>query len=220
MTKFRYYFWATYRRKMIDRLLNRNKSLFQGVVLDIGGRDRGMFKKPKDKVTKWIFADSEAKHQPDLVLDVADMSDIDDSSIDVISAMELFEHVLKIDKGLIECHRVLKSSGKFILSVPFMYQIHADPYDYQRWTKEKWQLALKDLGFEIEQFVIMGRFFTLQMEMKKKFVKQLPYFIKVFAYMAYPIFDLLIKLDNLPWVKNNKVLGNYHGGYFIVCKKK
>jgi len=43
------------------------------VVLDIGGRNRGKFIKPKDKVEKWIFADIESKHKPDIVVDVCDI---------------------------------------------------------------------------------------------------------------------------------------------------
>ena len=46
----RYYFWATYRRKILDKLLKENKHYYKGVVLDIGGRDRGKFKKAKDKI--------------------------------------------------------------------------------------------------------------------------------------------------------------------------
>ena len=69
----KYYFWATYRRKLLDKLLEENKSYYKGIVLDIGGRDRGKFKKPKDKVEKWIFADTEDRHQPDIVLDVSEV---------------------------------------------------------------------------------------------------------------------------------------------------
>lgn len=97
--KIRYYLWASYRRRLLDKLQNKYSFLYKGIVLDIGGRDRGMFKKPKDKVEKWIFADIESKHNPDIILDVADMNMFLNSSIDCISAMELFEHVEKIEKG-------------------------------------------------------------------------------------------------------------------------
>ena len=39
------------------------------------------------------FADIESKHNPDIILDVADMNMFLNNSIDYISAMELFEHV-------------------------------------------------------------------------------------------------------------------------------
>jgi hypothetical protein len=56
-----YYFWASYRRKILDDLLEGAKDYYKGIVLDIGGRDRGRLEKPKDRVKKWIFADIEKK---------------------------------------------------------------------------------------------------------------------------------------------------------------
>ncbi len=105
-----YYFWATYRRKILDRLLEEDKHYYKGIVLDIGGRDRGRFEKPKDKVEKWVFADIEEKHKPDIVLDITDMVSINDKSIDVINAIETLEHVEKPERALSECHRVLADS--------------------------------------------------------------------------------------------------------------
>ena len=120
--KIRYYFWASYRRRLLDKLQNKYSFLYKGIVLDIGGRDRGMFKKPKDKVEKWIFADIESKHNPDIILDVADMNSFSNNSIDFINAIELFEHVKNIEKGLEECYRVLKKDGIMFISAPFYIQ--------------------------------------------------------------------------------------------------
>lgn len=205
---------------MLDNLLINHSDLYRGIVLDIGGRDRGIFKKPKDKVDQWIFLDVEDKHHPDIVANVEHLDGIENNSIDVICAMELFEHVANMDSGLNECYRVLRPGGIFILSVPFMYHIHADPYDYQRWTKDKWTLFLKKTGFSIEEFIVMGRFFTLQAEMLRKLVKILPYFLKVFLYLLYPLFDLIAMIDKTHWVRTNHILNNFHGGYFIICRKE
>lgn len=127
-----YYLGATYHRKILDKLLGKNKHYYQGVVLDIGGRDRGRFNKPKHKVEKWIFADIEERHNPDIVLDVCDMNQITSDSIDVINATEIFEHIENPEKGLEECYRVLKKDGVLMLSMPFLFPIHADPPDFQR----------------------------------------------------------------------------------------
>jgi SAM-dependent methyltransferase len=220
MMKRLYYYWgSTNRRKLIDRSLKKHESVFNGVVLDIGGRDRGKFKKPRDKVEKWIFADIEASHNPDIVLDVADMKEVENGSIDVISAMELFEHVEKIDKGLQECHRVLKKKGLMMMSIPFLYRVHADPYDFQRWTEDKWRNELKALGFEKIRVEITGRYFTVLTEMIKTFIHVMPIGIRHFGYLFYPLFDLLSSLDRLKSVQNHSHLGKFHGGYFILCEK-
>lgn len=62
MSDYNYQKWASYRRKMLDYLQDYYKYLYKGVVLDIGGRDRGKFKKPKEKVKDWIFADINPEH--------------------------------------------------------------------------------------------------------------------------------------------------------------
>lgn len=214
-----YYFWASYRRKILDELLEKNKHYYKGIVLDIGGRDRGKFKKPKDKVKKWIFADIEEKHKPDIVLDVANMKDIKDESIDIINAIELFEHVEKIEQGLKECYRILKKDGVMILSVPFLYPIHSDPYDFQRWTEDKWKKILNEIVFKIVKFEITGRYFTVIADMKKAFIKSIPRILRYVLYLSYPLIDLLVTLDNFNIIKKHSKFGKFHGGYFIILRK-
>jgi len=214
-----YYLGTTYRRKLLDKLLEENKCYYKGIVLDIGGRDRGKFKKPKNKVERWIFADIEERYNPDIIIDVCNMKQIQDESIDVINAIELFEHVENPEKGLKECYRVLRKGGVMILSVPFLYPIHADPYDFQRWTEEKWRKVLEEIGFEIEKFEIMGRCFTVLAETERNLIKSLPPPLRWFFYLFYPLLDVLAKLDRFKFVSSHPKLGKFHGGYFIVVRK-
>ena len=214
-----YFFWATYYRKSSDELHEKHADIYHGVVLDIGGRDRGRFEKPKNEVKEWLFADIEKKHDPDIVLDVASMDKIENKSIDIIEANSLFEHVYKIKKGLEECHRVLKDDGKIVITVPFLYPVHADPDDFQRWTWSKWEKELIDLGFTIEVMETMGGFFSLQGDMLKNLIKSFVPGIKHFCCLFFPLIDLLVSLDNFKRVKNNKRIGKYDRGYFIIAKK-
>jgi len=215
-------FSASLRRKMLDRLLNSQSSVFfdNAVVLDIGGRDRGEFKKPKNKVKKWIFADIEPKHNPDIILDVSDMKEIKSDSIDIILASELFEHVEKPEIGLSECFRVLKDKGIMILSIPFLYRIHGDPFDFQRWTDKKWIKELENVGFKIEEFIIMGRYFSVMADNFKFFAQTL------WRFLRYPIYLILFFVDAISWrldktkfIENNHILSSFHGGYFIKIRK-
>lgn len=208
----------SFRRRLLNNFQKKYTSLYKGIVLDIGGRDRGLFKKPKQKVEKWIFADIESAHNPDIVLDVANMNDIFDKSIDVVNAIELFEHVEKIDDGLKECHRVLKDDGLMIISVPFLFQIHGDPYDYQRWTLEKWRMELERNNFKIEKIEIMGRAFTLLADLVRNIFNSLPRPANKVSHILYPFLLLLSKIDNTSFVLKSN-LKNYHGGYFIIAKK-
>jgi SAM-dependent methyltransferase len=214
-----YYFWATYRRKILDRLLEEHKACYKGTVLDIGGRDRGKFRKPRNKVERWIFADVEERHNPDIVLNVEDMGEIASESIDVINAIELFEHVERPEQALKQCYRVLRRGGVMVVSVPFLYPVHADPYDFQRWAQDKWRKELDILGFKIQQFRIMGRFFTVLADLERTFVKSMPRLFRWPFYLLYPLLDLLAKLDELASVIKHPLLGRFHGGYFIVAQK-
>lgn len=219
MKDLQYYLWGSYRRKILDRLLEENKHYYRGTVLDIGGRNRGNFKKPKDKVSKWIFADIEARHNPDIILDVTDMRAIKNEEIDIVNASELFEHVKNPERGLEECFRVLKKNGYLIMSVPYMFPIHSDPYDYQRYTETRWKELLEEIGFTIEKCEIMGRYFTVLADMIRMLIKSIPKGIKYIFYLLYPILDLLVKLDNYRFIQNHTYLGRFHGGYFIIVRK-
>jgi len=219
LTKIRYYLWASYHRKKLDQLQTKHKDIYKGTVLDIGGRDRGSFAKPKDSVKRWIFADIEANHNPDLVIDVTDMrSQIKDHSIDVVNAIELFEHVNQTKKGLKECHRILKDNGAFVIAAPFLYPVHADPFDYQRWTQDKWEDELKAVGFEIQSVEVIGYFFTIYADMIKTSFKLIPHWLRYLRYLLHPLFDVVYWLDR--FCPKSPVLNKYHGGYFIIAKKR
>ena len=222
MIKSNYNYWASYRRQMLDLLQEKYQDLYKGVVLDIGGRDRGNFKKPKDKVEKWIFADINHDRNPDIILDVSNMKQINSNSIDIVNAIELFEHVYEIEKGLRECFRVLKKSGVLILSIPFLFPIHADPNDFQRWTSTKWRIELERIGFKVEKLIIMGKFYTTLAEMYKSKLKSIKkrYFLgKILFPIILPFLNLLIKWDNKSFVKEDPILNYYHAGYFIIARK-
>lgn len=213
-----YFFFASLRRKCLDALLEKHRELYRGVVLDIGGRDRGIFQSPKNMVEKWIITDIEESRLPDVVLDVCDMHTFKNESVDVINALEVFEHVGNPEKGLIECFRVLKKSGAFLVSMPFLYPVHADPNDFQRWTAAKWKSELQKIGFLVETLHPMGYFFTVLADMMKSLNTSLGHF-KYFGFVFYPILHILVYLDQTKFVKNNPTLMSYTTGYFIICRK-
>jgi len=207
---------------MLDVLQEKYNYLYEGIVLDIGGRDLGEYKKPKDKVKKWIFADINKDNNPDIVLDVANMEKIESNSIDVVNAIELFEHVQDIEKGIKECYRVLKENGLLLLSSPFLFHVHADPYDFQRWTSIKWRSELLKNGFKIEKLIVMGKFFSFFAQMIKTMLRSIAAYLykgRLILSTILPFLNLMTRLDNRSFVKNHPVLDNYHYGYFIIARK-
>lgn len=72
-----------------------------------------------------------------------------DEYFDGVICTQVIEHVLHNDALLIEMARVLKPGGYLLLTAPFVWEEHEQPYDFTRFTR----FGLKDLinrsGFEI-----------------------------------------------------------------------
>ncbi len=68
---------------------------------------------------------------------IADAHDLPfgDNSFDCVLAIEVFEHLAVPGKASDELLRVLKPGGLGIVSTPFMFHVHGDPYDFSRLTK-------------------------------------------------------------------------------------
>lgn len=73
----------------------------------------------------------------------------DDSSFDSVLANEVFEHVFNPGEFLTEVNRVLKLNGKFLLTVPFVWDEHEQPHDYARYTSFGLVHILGQYGFEV-----------------------------------------------------------------------
>ena len=58
-----------------------------------------------------------------------------DGEFDLVLCIAVLEHLEDPIKAAHEMRRVLKSGGRIIISVPFMFPIHDAPNDYWRFTK-------------------------------------------------------------------------------------
>ncbi|OGD86897.1 hypothetical protein A2164_00995 [Candidatus Curtissbacteria bacterium RBG_13_35_7] len=211
-----YYFHTTYRRKMIDDALGRYSKYFSGKILDVGGgRVRGMFKKKNEK---WVTVDIEKKFNPDVVASVEKLP-FKNESFNSIKATELFEHVDNFEKGLSECTRVLKKGGLLIISSPFLYPLHPDPFDFQRLSLQKWSNLAKKNGLKILKIEEQGYFFTILGEMIRGLIREMNILpLRYLLYLTFPIIDGLTLFDKVNIVKNSH-LKKFIEGYFIVAKK-
>ncbi len=100
-----------------------------------GGDVADLIKKliaPSSKLTQ---IDISADRNPDIVADACNLHMIADNSVDIVYLIEVLEHIPTPDKAVFEIHRILKKGGKLIMSTPFIFPIHDEPYDYYRYTK-------------------------------------------------------------------------------------
>lgn len=153
--------FISFRRHYLD--FHYSKVNFHGKVLDVGGKKdnkRGTFRPPLDRVESWQYLNLDSSTKPDFECS-ADSIPVEDNSFDFIILSEVLEHLENPDLVLKECQRVLKTSGKIVCTMPFLYSLHADPYDFQRWLPGKIQIEFKKANFEPPKIEAMGGLFAV-----------------------------------------------------------
>jgi SAM-dependent methyltransferase len=71
-----------------------------------------------------------------------------DAAYDVVVAFQVLEHSAQPVPLLRECHRVLKPGGVLFATLPFVFEYHAVPGDFRRWTTEGIAEELASVGFQ------------------------------------------------------------------------
>lgn len=72
-----------------------------------------------------------------------------DSVFDTLLLLDVLEHLPDPALALREAHRVLRPCGTLILQVPFLYPLHDEPHDFQRWTIYGLRRILIGQGFDV-----------------------------------------------------------------------
>lgn len=84
----------------------------------------------------------------DIVADAHELP-FPDGSFDAVIAIEVFEHLRDPKLATSEIHRVLRPGGRAIVTVPFMFRVHGDPHDYQRFTSSGLEALFRE-SFEAD----------------------------------------------------------------------
>jgi len=73
----------------------------------------------------------------------------ENDSFETVFSTQVLEHVFEQQQMINEAYRVLKQGGSLILSVPFTWELHEEPYDFFRITKYGLKEMFEKSGFEI-----------------------------------------------------------------------
>lgn len=133
----------------------------QMVVYDVGCGEKPFEKFLQDKVAKHIGVDIEDGFYNKSHIDIVGTAyevPVDSNEADAVISTQVIEHLEKPVEALTEAHRLLKEGGVLFLSFPFLYPVHAAPYDFMRYTDFYIQNTLKDIGFEIVENHHVGGF--------------------------------------------------------------
>lgn len=105
----------------------------------------------------------------DIVADITESIPLNDGVCDIVILSNTLEHLKNPMTTLRECHRILKKGGLIIGTVPFLLQVHQEPYDFHRYTNFMLEYMLAQCGFSHGEVRPLGNVFHVWQAMTKKF---------------------------------------------------
>ena len=72
-----------------------------------------------------------------------------DATFDGVLCSQVLEHVFTPERFLAEIRRVLRPDGRLVLTVPFVWDEHEQPYDFARYSSFGLRALLERNGFEV-----------------------------------------------------------------------
>jgi len=141
--------------------LELQKRECSGNILDIGsGKNRAslyrFLRMDKNALIKRL--DVIPDYKPDFLLDIEkDKVLVADGFFDFVFAFSIIEHLADCRNLLKEVHRILKPRGKLLGSMPFLVNVHPDPHDYVRFTREKLEIIFREAGFKEIEIIAIGQ---------------------------------------------------------------
>ncbi len=138
-------------------LFNAIQLYAAGNVLDIGCGNKPYEKMFNGKILKYTGCDiiQSNLNKVDVLCD-ANKIPLENATYDTVFSTQTIEHV-EDHQGLVnEAFRLLKPGGYFIVSGPFTWPLHEEPYDFFRFTKHGFRYVLEKAGFEVVEIKSNG----------------------------------------------------------------
>jgi SAM-dependent methyltransferase len=212
------------RRRYIDEFYAHHVSALPVgcTLLDVGGNKinkRGQFDLSQYPV-QVVYVNLSGQKKPDVQADAAFLP-LSESSFEYVICAELLEHVPDPERVLQEFYRIMVPGGKLLMTVPFLYPIHADPYDYGRYTDFFWKHALRVAGFEPFDIERQGTFHTVLLMYAKLFMNR--FWRRPFRWFAAPFVSgaesLLRWYERRNKVRDDPFLTSFTTGFGVVAVK-
>ena len=132
-------------------------SFASGNLLDVGCGNKPYESLFKNKLNSYVGCDviQSSDNKVDVICKATQL-DFEDRRFDTVFSTQVMEHVDNSDLMMGECNRVLKPGGFLILSVPFCWELHEEPYDFFRFTKYGLQELCTRNNFEVVEIMSNG----------------------------------------------------------------
>jgi len=214
--------YVTYRRLWLDSCLNAFTGEMRGTVLDLGGKrenKRGSFHPPESEAQLWLYLNRDLITKPNVFADVMHVP-LQEKKIDCILCTEVLEHLPNPQACVGEIHRLLRDDGLVFASVPFFYPVHADPYDFQRFTEDGLRLLFKDFkSVEVHRMGGYAGVVGLILELGIPGLDGKSYLIKFMRWSMKWVSRLLFCYDLNMFGKENACWQKFTTGYFLKAVK-
>lgn len=204
-------------KKAIDKYAKSN-------LLDIGCGNKPYESWLVGKIDKYVGCDivQSSSNKVDVIC-AANKIPLESNSFDTILSTQAIEHIEDYEGMINEAFRLLKTNGNFILSGPFYWHLHEEPYDFYRFTKHGFKNILEKAGFEVIEIkenggawatlgLMINHTFGFQNPQASKLVRRIKYIFKRFK--LYVIINKLFSyLDSKDFNTLNTI------NYVVVAKK-
>ncbi|MFA6193778.1 MAG: methyltransferase domain-containing protein [Parcubacteria group bacterium] len=138
----------------------------------------------------------------------------DNESFDHAVSFQVLEHHKSPEKMISEMARTTKGGGFVLISCPFIFGLHEEPNDFQRYTKYKLEDLFKKNNCEVIERREEGSLFSVISMLLNEHIgsfaakNNLCYFLAVFIYLPFLLFQYASLLfDKI--IKSEKIFINY-----------
>jgi SAM-dependent methyltransferase len=138
-------------RSNLYKSIFKYRLLFSGKLLDIGCGDKpyeSLFSNVSSYEGLEIDTTVHLTTKADYFYDGKKLP-FENNSYDSILLNEVIEHVFNPEQLLTEIHRILRNDGKMLITLPFCWDEHEQPYDYARYSSFGIKYLLEKNGFKI-----------------------------------------------------------------------
>lgn len=156
----------------------------RGKLFDIGCGNKPYEIYTENFVTQYIGSDviQSSLHKVDIICEATNIL-TESNAYDTVLSTQVMEHVGHPDKMLQEANRILKDNGHLIISIPFCWELHEEPYDFFRYSKYGLKEMFERNGFEVVYIKANGgkwaAIFQLNINMIYSTFKKKNFFIKI-----------------------------------------
>src|SRR5690606_30772767 len=144
--------------------IQKRAKLAGGLMLDIGCGTKPYRQLFAGQVTRHVGVDVpgslHGRQATDAFSTATDLP-FRDESFDFVLCTEVLEHVPDPHRAYAEIARVLKPGGRALITTPFMYRVHEQPYDFYRYTPFSHAALASWAGLHVEEVSPRGGYFSV-----------------------------------------------------------